>query len=36
MTNSKPIELGKVSEQTKTKGMGAGDNPLVPFVQRGV
>jgi hypothetical protein len=35
MTSSKPIELGTVSEQTKTKGMGPGDNPLIPFVQAG-
>jgi hypothetical protein len=34
MITSKPIELGKASEQTKTGGIGSGDNPLVPFVQR--
>jgi hypothetical protein len=35
MTTSNPVELGKVSEQTKTRGVGAGDSILSPFDQPG-
>jgi hypothetical protein len=28
MITNKPIELGKVSEQTKHKGIGVGDHPF--------
>ena len=31
MTTSKPIELGKVSEETKHRGPGPSDNGMGPF-----
>jgi hypothetical protein len=35
MTTNSPVELGKASEQTKTRGLGAGDSVLMPFAQQG-
>jgi hypothetical protein len=31
MITSKPVELGKASEETKESGHGAGDSILHPF-----
>jgi hypothetical protein len=33
MTTNQPVELGKVSEETKHVGLGTSDNPSIPFAQ---
>jgi hypothetical protein len=34
MTTNQPVELGKVSEETKQGGSGGGDSPAHPFAER--
>jgi hypothetical protein len=34
MTTNKPVELGRVSEETKTTGLGSGDSPAHPFTDQ--
>jgi hypothetical protein len=31
MTTNQPVELGKVSEETKQTGLGSGDSAMIPF-----
>lgn len=35
MTTNQPVELGKVSEETKQVGLGTGDSISNPFAQEG-
>jgi hypothetical protein len=35
MTTNQPIDLGRVSEETKTTGLGSGDSASNPFAQEG-